>query len=98
MLETGKDMDPQSREILQTFVWWRAQTWCRWSFATYSAKVEKNRGRVYSFELFLRTTLTSMYVYEQAEGSKSSQICQIETAPYQNNGVFTPVHAQMLLV
>ena len=26
MLENGKDMDPQSREILQTFVCWGAQT------------------------------------------------------------------------
>ena len=26
MLEPGKDMDPQSCKILQTFVWWGAQT------------------------------------------------------------------------
>ena len=28
MLETGKDMDPQSREILETFVWWGAYHAC----------------------------------------------------------------------
>ena len=29
MLETGKGMDPQSHEILQTFVWWGTQTYER---------------------------------------------------------------------
>ena len=27
LLKTNQHTAPQSREILQTFVWWRAQTW-----------------------------------------------------------------------
>ena len=53
MLENSKDVDPQSREILQTLVWWAGAYnfsnvanlllltcsfhWCRWIFAKCSA-------------------------------------------------------------
>ena len=81
MLETSKDMDPQSREILQTFVWWGGGGGTfLWIFAKCSTSKVKKKKK--TLRVYLRATVASPKMLAGPFFYPKRQFLSLQYLPY----------------